>query len=270
MKIIKSHILHQNKRIELYRIVSWKIGFKIVILSKPIYFFPSPVDVDEVEATQLLLQSSDHSHLAAAVKSSWAVFDETFNQYELNEICIGFNGGKDCTVILHLWLAALKLKYPRYQEKPVALYIKTANPFEEAEDFIKQTVKQYNIDLIVIQSKMKEALIQLQELRPGIKACLMGTRRHDPYSSKLRSFSPTDSNWPRFMRICPILDWTYEEVWEYLRLLNIPYCALYDIGFTSLGSQTNTKPNPELLQKDGTYLPAFRLEDETKERHGRN
>ncbi len=218
----------------------------------------------------MLLQSSNHSHLASAVKSSWAVFNETFNQYELSEICIGFNGGKDCTVILHLWLVALKMRYPRCQDKPVALYIKNEAPFPEAEEFIKETVKSYNLDLIIIQSGMKEALMQLQTLRPGLKACLMGTRRHDPYSSKLRSFTPTDSSWPRFMRICPILDWTYEDVWEYMRMLDLPYCSLYDHGFTSLGSQENTQPNPTLLQNDGTYLPAFLLEDETQERAGRS
>lgn len=196
--------------------------------------------------------------------------NEAFNQYELNEICIGFNGGKDCTVALHLWLVALKIKYPRFQGKPVALYIKNEAPFPEAEKFIKQTALSYNLDLVVIQSGMKEALESLRKEKPGIKACLMGTRRHDPYSSKLRSFSPTDQSWPCFMRILPILDWTYDEVWEFIKLLHIPYCSLYDQGFTSLGSQENTRPNPVLLKDDGTYLPAFYLHDESRERDGRN
>jgi phosphoadenosine phosphosulfate reductase len=33
----------------------------------------------------------------------------------------------------------------------------------------------------------------------------------------------------------PIIDWSTEEVWEYIRLNNIPYCSLYDEGFTRLG-----------------------------------
>ena len=71
------------------------------------------------------------------------------------------------------------------------------------------------------------------------------------------------------MRILPILDWTYEEVWDFIKMLCIPYCSLYDEGYTSLGSQENTRPNPLLLQTDGTYLPAFYLRDESKERDGR-
>jgi len=228
------------------------------------------VDLAAVEATEELLKSSNHTHLASAVKTACAVLNEGFSLYEPNEICIGFNGGKDCTVALHLWLIALKMRYPRFQDKLTALYIKNEAPFPEAENFIKQTSMSYNLELLVIQSGMKEALESLHKEKPGIKACIMGTRRHDPYSSKLRSFSPTDQSWPSFMRILPILDWTYEEVWDFIKLLCIPYCNLYDKGYTSLGSQDNTLPNPLLKQSDGTFLPAFHLTDESRERDGRH
>ena len=33
----------------------------------------------------------------------------------------------------------------------------------------------------------------------------------------------------------PIIDWTDDEVWEFLRKYNIPYCSLYDKGFKRLG-----------------------------------
>lgn len=32
------------------------------------------------------------------------VCKEALDRYKLNEICIGFNGGKDCTALLHIWL----------------------------------------------------------------------------------------------------------------------------------------------------------------------
>ena len=35
--------------------------------------------------------------------------------------------------------------------------------------------------------------------------------------------------------INPIIDWTTDEVWEFIREYNIPYCSLYDEGFKRLG-----------------------------------
>ena len=33
----------------------------------------------------------------------------------------------------------------------------------------------------------------------------------------------------------PIIDWTDEEVWEFIKEYKVPYCKLYDEGFKRLG-----------------------------------
>ena len=33
----------------------------------------------------------------------------------------------------------------------------------------------------------------------------------------------------------PIVDWTDEDVWEFIKTYNIPYCELYDKGYKRLG-----------------------------------
>lgn len=35
--------------------------------------------------------------------------------------------------------------------------------------------------------------------------------------------------------ICPILDWSTEDVWRFIRENHLPYCSLYDHGFKRIG-----------------------------------
>ena len=33
----------------------------------------------------------------------------------------------------------------------------------------------------------------------------------------------------------PIIDWSNDEVWEFIHYYNVPYCSLYDEGYKRLG-----------------------------------
>lgn len=99
----------------------------------------------------------------------------------------------------------------------------------------------------------------------------MGIRRDDPGSEKLEPFKYTDAGWPKLMRVCPILDWSYSEIWKFLLEHKVPYCSLYDQGYTSIGDKATTSPNPLLRdpKNPSLYLPAHTLLDSSAERHGR-
>lgn len=107
----------------------------------------------------------------------------------------------------------------------------------------------------------------------GTKAIIMGNRRSDPWSRDLEPICKSSPGWPEFIRVFPILDWNYNQVWHFLRAYEQPYCSLYDEGYTSLGEMDNSQKNPHLREEleDGTirYLPAYMLTDEDKERESR-
>lgn len=52
-------------------------------------------------------------------------------------------------------------------------------------------------------------------------------------------------------------------MWKVIRELGIPYCRLYEEGYTSIGDKNNTSKN-EALYEPATkrYMPAYRAGDE--------
>ncbi|XP_061462722.1 FAD synthase isoform X2 [Rhineura floridana] len=86
------------------------------------------------------LAESD-SPLGQKVAAAIRTIEEALDRYILSKLCVGFNGGKDCTALLHLFYAAVQRRYPERSEKLRALYIRTVSPFPEMEEFIKDTAQ---------------------------------------------------------------------------------------------------------------------------------
>ncbi|KZT01354.1 adenine nucleotide alpha hydrolases-like protein [Laetiporus sulphureus 93-53] len=243
------------------------------------------VNFKHVSQEVYALSSSSHS-LAPLVREALTVIDDALDEFGLERLSLSFNGGKDCTVLLHLLAASLGRRNLASKRIP-AVYIPVPSPFPQLESFVEETAREYHLDLFhcplpepelpveTIEAPttppsnghgkgneyigprpgtkvkggegMKRALQLYKERFPRIDAILIGTRKTDPDGAKLSFRSPTDADWPRFQRVNPILDWSYSAVWDYLRKLKVPYCNLYDEGYTSLGSTYNTFRNPALL-----------------------
>jgi FAD synthetase len=188
----------------------------------------------------------------------------------LHTISLSYNGGKDCLVLLILYLSLLST-HPHLPPTLSSILIPPPHPFPAVDAFIAQTSTRYHLDLARYSSgSMKDAFREYLDSRgKEIQAIFVGTRRTDPHGAKLTAFDMTDGGWPSFMRVHPVLEWRYAEVWAFLRYLGIEYCELYDQGYTSLGGTNDTRPNPALRKESG-YRPAFELEDDGEERLGRD
>ncbi len=60
------------------------------------------------------------------------------------------------------------------------------------------------------------------------------------------------------MRINPVTDWSYEQIWAFLKDFEIEYCGLYDLGYTHLGNKNNTVKNPYLKIEGDVYMEAYK------------
>lgn len=58
--------------------------------------------------------------------------------------------------------------------------------------------------------------------------------------------------------IAPICYWTDEDVWQYIRSRNLPYCELYDQGFKRLGCVGCPKVSNKQREKEFARWPRFK------------
>ncbi|KAI9896511.1 hypothetical protein N3K66_008683 [Trichothecium roseum] len=222
------------------------------------------------------------------LRISMQVVEEVLAKYQFEQISISYNGGKDCLVLLIMILAGLARRYPspprpsstttngsspQFPAELQAVYIVPPDPFPEVDEFVASSSKDYHLEVLRYVLPMRQGLEAYLADRPKVQAIFVGTRRTDPHGEKLTHSDRTDHGWPDFMRIHPVIDWHYAEIWAFIRRIGVPYCPLYDLGYTSLGGVKDTHPNPHLKKEQGKgdgFRPAYELMADDEERLGRD
>eukprot|EP00929_Paragymnodinium_shiwhaense_P074712 TRINITY_DN38241_c0_g1_i1.p1 TRINITY_DN38241_c0_g1~~TRINITY_DN38241_c0_g1_i1.p1 ORF type:complete len:549 (+),score=96.68 TRINITY_DN38241_c0_g1_i1:107-1648(+) len=197
---------------------------------------------------------------------------------EPKDLAVSFNGGKDACVVLYLWMAARaassRVEAAKEEPESVSLvpqpviFFDSSDEFAEVRDFVSWATEGLQLEILAVEGQsFKQGMVEL--VAGGLRAVVMGQRRGDPWMDDVDVFSPSSEGWPAFMRVNPIIDWSYAHVWTFLRAFSLPYCNLYDAGYSSLGSVKTTFRNPALRKPDGSYAPAYMLKDASMERSGR-
>lgn len=143
----------------------------------------------------------------------------------------------------------------------------TGRLFQETYDLIDLTEKRYQVKIRVffpdpvqveemVNSKGVNLFFESMEnrklcchirkieplkraLRP-LGAWISGIRRNQAVTRKKVSLVEWDEL-HRIFKINPLVNWTEDELWEYIRENNIPYNALHDKGYPSIGCMPCTR-----------------------------
>ncbi len=208
------------------------------------------------------------------IEKAKEIIQEASKKWDPKEIAVAWTGGKDSTVILHLVREIFDGEIPFR-----VMFNDSTLEFPEIYDFINQLKDEWELDLIWMKhlpsdleayEKATEKEEQMEIMRIAkinainhvqeehqIKSFLSGIRwdEHEARSDETY-FSERDTH----VRVHPILQFTIDDIWSYIRMFNVPYVDLYDKGYKSLGEQPFTNPvnDPNADERAGR--------DATKER----
>jgi phosphoadenosine phosphosulfate reductase len=143
----------------------------------------------------------------------------------------------------------------------------TGRMFQETYDAMQRSIDRYNIafevyapeaaDIAALIAKdgpnlfyssveNRKACCNVRKLRPlrkvlgTVDAWICGLRREQSMTRTAVELVSWDAEFGIY-KICPLFDWSEAQVWDYIKQNNVPYNALHDRGFPSIGCAPCTR-----------------------------
>lgn len=187
---------------------------------------------------------------------------------------LSFSGAEDVTLID----MASKL-----HPSPAIFTLDTGRLHEETYQFLETVRKHYELTIETLHPNAERLsqLIQNKGLysfyEDGHEECC-GIRKVEPLRAKLaaldcwitgqrRDQSPTRAEVPvieidsgfstqshTVIKVNPLANWSSEDVWNYIRMFDVPFNSLHERGFISLGCEPCTRPvGPNQHEREGRW-----------------
>src|SRR5690606_1835350 len=194
---------------------------------------------------------------------------------EIPNIAISFSGAEDVALVVMAW----KLK------KDIKVFsLETGRLHPETLRFIEQVRKQYNLshefmypDALSLQAMVNkkglfsfyedghEECCGIRKVEPlrrqlsGLDAWISGQRKDQSPSTRAevpvaqvdKGFSTPERP---LLKFNPFANWSSRQVWEYIRMFDVPYNPLHERGFVSIGCEPCTRPvAPNQHEREGRW-----------------
>jgi len=190
------------------------------------------------------------------------------------DAAVSFSGAEDVALVVMAWKIHKDIK---------VFTLDTGRLHPETYRFIEQVREQYSLDLEVLSPDPGplQDLVARKGLfsfyRDGHEECC-GIRKIEPMRKKLanvgawisgqrRDQSPTRTEVPlaqidstfstdsnTLLKFNPFANWRSADVWQYIRMFDLPYNPLHDQGFISIGCEPCTRPvGPNQHEREGRW-----------------
>ncbi len=191
--------------------------------------------------------------LREKIQKSNKILQQAFLDHSPRGIVVAWTGGKDSTVLLHM------IRELHGGVVPIRVYFNDSGlEFPEVLEFIDRYEREWCLDLIRHKHSTKDQKLLRETVDPliareakvhsieraitefDIDAFIVGIRADE---HEARSEEKAIAKKHNHMRYHPIIHFTEEDVWKYIRDFSVPYVSLYDKGYRSLGEKPFTKPS---------------------------
>lgn len=120
---------------------------------------------------------------------------------------------------------------------------------------VENLVRENGVNLFYDSVELRKSCCAVRKVEPltraleGLDAWMTGLRREQAVTRADVHKVELDRDHGDIVKINPLVDWSHEEVWDYIRNHNVPYNRLHQHGYPSIGCAPCTravKPGEEL------------------------
>jgi phosphoadenosine phosphosulfate reductase len=112
---------------------------------------------------------------------------------------------------------------------------------------LSEMVAEHGANLFYRSPDLRRLCCEVRKSRPlaralrGYDAWVTGLRRQQSTTRSQTSVVAPDPEHEGLTKIAPLVSWSKDQVWEYIREHDLPYHPLYERGYTSIGCDPCTR-----------------------------
>lgn len=113
---------------------------------------------------------------------------------------------------------------------------------------VEVMVRDHGVNLFYKSVEARKLCCRVRKVEPlgralaGLDAWITGLRREQAVTRTQVPKVEVDPEHGGIIKVNPLADWSWEQVWAYIRAHNVPYNVLHERGYPSLGCAPCTRP----------------------------